>query len=125
MMVPQAVKIYLATSPTDMRKQHDGLSSLVRKELAEDVYSGHLFIFINRRRDRVKILAWDRGGYVLWYKRLERGHFRIPEVTNGQRSVSLDAGQLAMLLDGVDYSRVQRQKRWTPPSQNVIHPAVQ
>jgi transposase len=124
-MVPQAVKIYLATSPTDMRKQHDGLSALVRQELAEDVYSGHLFVFVNRRGDRVKILTWDGGGYVLWYKRLERGRFRIPKILNGQRAVKLDPGQLAMLLDGVDYSRVPRQKRWNPPSNRAIQSPLQ
>jgi len=118
MMMPQAVKIYLATAPADMRKAHDGLSALVRQELGENVYSGHLFVFANRRADRVKILTFDRGGFVLWYKRLERGRFRIPKISNGQRSVKLDAGQLAMLLDGVDYSRVQRQNRWWKPPED-------
>ena len=120
MMVPQSVKIYLATAPADMRKAHDGLAALVRQQLGRNVYSGHLFVFVNRRADRVKILAFDRGGFVLWYKRLEEGRFRVPSVGAGERSVKLDAGQLSMLLDGVDFSRVRRQKCWTPPSAETM-----
>jgi transposase len=107
------VRIYLATEPTDMRKGHDGLAGLVR-QLGHDVFSGHLYVFISRRRDRVKILTWDRGGYVLWYKRLERGGLRIPAIEAAKRSVSLDAGQLSMLLEGIDFSRINRPKRWEP-----------
>jgi transposase len=110
-----AVKIYLSTAPTDMRKGHDGLRAIVEQHLGEDVYSGHLFVFVSRRRDRVKILAWDRGGFVLWYKRLEQGRFKMPRVDLDQRSVHIDAGQLAMLLDGLDFSRVRRPRRWEPP----------
>lgn len=117
--LPESVRIYLATTPTDMRKGFDGLSALVENELGGDVYSGHLFVFISRRGDRVKILTWDRGGFVLWYKRLERGRFRIPTLEPGQKRVTLDAGQLAMLLEGVDYSRIQRPKRWQPPTRQA------
>jgi transposase len=112
-----AVKIYLATEPTDMRKGFDGLCALVKQSLGRDVYSGHLFVFVSRRRDRIKVLAWDRGGFVLWYKRLEQGRFRMPQFKTRQRSVDIDAGQLAMLLDGIDFSRVRRPRRWQPPRQ--------
>ena len=113
--LPESVRIYLATSPTDMRKGFDGLSALIEHELGEDVYSGHLFVFVSRRGDRVKILTWERGGFVLWYKRLERGQFKRPRISARQKSVALDAGQLAMLLEGVDYSKVRRGRRWRPP----------
>ena len=117
--LPESVRIYLATTPTDMRKGFDGLSALVAQELGEDVYSGHLFVFVSRRGDRVKILTWERGGFVLWYKRLERGRFRVPGLGPEQKSVTLDAGQLAMLLEGVDYRRLRRPKRWRPPRQRA------
>jgi transposase len=117
--LPESVRIYLCTTPTDMRKGFDGLSSLVEHEMGQDVYSGHLFVFVSRRGDRVKILGWDRGGFVLWYKRLEQGRFRVPALEPAQKSVTLDAGQLAMLLEGVDYSRLQRPKRWQPPARHA------
>ena len=99
--LPGSVRIYLSTAPTDMRKGHDGLRALVERELGADVYSGHLFVFVSRKGDRIKILAWDHGGFVLWYKRLERGRFRVPRVAPSERSVQLDGAQLTMLLDGI------------------------
>lgn len=113
--LPSSVKIYLSTKPTDMRKGFDGLSALVRR-WGQDVYSGHLFVFVSRRGDRVKVLSWDRGGFVLWYKRLERGRFKLPSLTHCEQRVALDAGQLSMLLEGIDYSRVKRPRRWQPPT---------
>ena len=111
--LPSSVRIYLAPGPTDMRKGFDGLSALVVAS-GLDVFSGHLFVFVSRRRDRVKILTWDRGGFVLWYKRLERGRFRVPAVEPDARTVRLDAAQLTMILDGIDVSQVRRSKPWTP-----------
>ena len=119
--LPPSVKIFLASAPTDMRKGHDGLAALVSQQLEQDVYSGHLYVFVSRRRDRCKILTWDRGGFVLWYKRLERGRFRLPLMETEQDSVKLDAGQLAMLLDGIDFSRVRRPLRWEPPRRAARH----
>ena len=107
--IPESVRIYLATAPTDMRKGFDGLSALIENEWREDVYSGHLFVFVSRRGDRVKILTWQRGGFVLWYKRLERGRFQMPSIAAQQKSVTLDAGELAMLLEGVDYSKLEQR----------------
>ena len=78
--LPPSVRIYLATAPADMRKGHDGLSALVKQELGQDVFSGHLFVFVSRKGNRIKILTWDHGGFVLYYKRLERGRFRLPAV---------------------------------------------
>ena len=113
--LPPSVRIFLATAPCDMRKGHDGLSALVKQQLGLDVYSGHLFAFVSRKGDRVKILTWDHGGFVLYYKRLERGRFRLPSLPKGQESVQLESTQLTMLLDGIDYSRVRRPPRWQPP----------
>lgn len=114
--LPPSVKIFLFAAPTDMRKGHDGLSALVVNELRADLYSGHLFVFVSRRGDRVKILAWDRGGLALWYKRLEKGRFRLPKIREDARSVQMDSGELSMLLEGIDYSKVRRPKRWEPPA---------
>lgn len=72
------------------------------------MFSGHLFVFISKRGDRVKILTWDNGGFVLWYKHLERGRFRLPALRPEQENLELDSGQLAMLLDGIDFSCVKR-----------------
>jgi transposase len=116
LLLPQSVKIYLATAPTDMRKGFDTLAALVEQDLGQDVYSGHLFVFVSKRANRIKILTWVQGGFVLWYKRLERGRFKMPFVDKDSRSVKLDSGQLAMLLDGIDYSRVRRPRRWHPPA---------
>ena len=111
--LPPSVRIYLAAGPVDLRKSIDGLGALA-SERCHDLYSGHLFVFTSRRGDRIKILAWDRGGFVLYYKRLERGRFRLPEVAPGAAEVQLEATQLAMLLDGIDVKRVKAPPRWEP-----------
>lgn len=112
-MLPPSVRIYLAAEPADMRNAMDGLTAKIRR-LGGDPFDGHLYVFLSKRRDRVKILTWSRGGFVLWYKRLEKSRFRMPPVDTGKTTMSLDAGQLAMLLDGVDFSRVKRTKVWEP-----------
>ena len=111
-----AVQIFLATEPTDMRKSIDGLSAIVQNQWGADVYSGHLFAFVSRRGDRVKILTWSSGGFVLYYKRLEKGRGSVPAVEAEAVHVALDATQLAMLLDGLDLARVKQPRRWTPPA---------
>lgn len=116
--LPTSVRIYLAAEPVDMRLGFDGLAARVERR-GHDVYSGHLFVFIGRRTDRVKILTWSRGGFVLWYKRLERGRFRWPRIDADQSCVALDAGQLAMLLDGVELDKVRRLRPWQPPSRET------
>jgi len=113
--LPSAVRILLASGPVDMRKSIDGLMALVRNAWGEDVYSGHLFVFVGRRGDRVKILTFSRGGFILYYKRLERGRLRLPRVEAQAQSVQLDATQLAMLLDGIDVAEVKRPDAWMPP----------
>ena len=99
--LPSSVRIYLAAEPVDLRKSIDGLSAMARAQ-GHDLYSGHLFVFGGRRRDRIKILVWDRGGFVLLYKRLELGRFRWPDVPASALEIEVDGTQLAMLLDGID-----------------------
>jgi len=117
--LPSAVRIYLAAGPVDLRKSIDGLGAMVT-ERGHDVYSGHLYVFTSRRGDRIKILTWDRGGFVLYYKRLEKGRFRLPQLAADQAEAELDAAQLAMLLDGIDVKQVQRPQGWTPPSRQKL-----
>jgi len=109
-----AVQVVLATEPVDLRRGHDGLITLVRSLWRADPYSGTLFVFFGRRRDRVKVLFFSAGGFVVYYKRLERGRFCMPHVPEAATQVVLDAASLAMLLDGVDLRAVRRGPRWEP-----------
>ena len=106
-----AVKIYLAAGATDMRKGFDSLAALVRDHLGHDPLSGSLFLFVGRGRDRIKVLHWDSDGFALWYKRLEEGTFRLP-TTEAEASIELKASELAMLLEGIDLSRLKRRQRF-------------
>lgn len=108
----QAQRIWLAAEATDMRCGFDRLAERVRSIIGQDPLSGHLFLFRSRRGDRLKILAWDRDGFVLWYKRLEVGVFKLPRVAGNQRSVELRASELAMVLDGIDVSKLKRVPRY-------------
>ncbi len=113
---PRSVRIFIGSTPIDMRKSIDGLTAIVQEELGQDAYSGSLFVFVSRRRDRVKILTWDKGGFVLVYKRLERGQFKLPHMDASSMTVEIDSTQLTMLLDGIDFGRVRRPDHWKPPS---------
>ena len=104
--LPAGVLIWLAAGETDLRKGIDGLSALVQMQLAEDPFSGQLYVFRGRRGDRVKILWWDGDGLCLIAKRLERGRFVWPRATSG--TVSLTSAQLSMLLEGIDWRRLER-----------------
>jgi len=108
--LPPTVRIYLASEPADMRRSFDSLAAMVREGLREDPLSGHLFVFRNKREDRVKILWWDRSGFALWYKRLEEGTFRFPP--SQAASVRVEAAELALLLEGIDLGAVRRRKRF-------------
>jgi transposase len=94
-----------------MRRSFDGLAALVPASLSQDPLSGHLFVFRNRRGDRVKVLWWDRDGYALWYKRLESGVFRFPEADESG-AVEVSSPDLALVLEGIDVRGVRRQKRY-------------
>jgi len=104
--LPAGVQVWLAAGATDMRKGFDGLAALVPQRLAEDPFSGQLFVFRGRRGDRLKILWWDGDGLCLFAKRLERGRFVWPQAASG--TVSLSGAQLSMLLEGIDWRRPER-----------------
>ena len=111
---PANVTIYLHTEPTDMRKGIDGLSGIVRGQFSGDPVDGSLYLFVNRRRDRLKILHWDGTGFWVFYKVLERGTFEVRK-SDGNR-LEIDATQLAMLLGGVSLVGVKRRKRYSRAS---------
>jgi transposase len=102
--VPAGIRVLVATKPVDFRKGGDGLVALVREALGEDPFSGTIFVFRSKRADRVKVLAWDGSGLVLFWKRLEHGGFRWPPISDGV--MRLSASQLAALVDGMDWSRL-------------------
>jgi len=103
--IPEDIKIYIATAPVDMRRSFDGLSATVHDVLKQNPLSGHIFVFRGKRGDRVKILVWDRNGFLLVYKRLERGHFKWPRTTMPVLSVT--KRDLELLLDGIDFTRLK------------------
>ena len=108
----QGARIWLAVEATDMRCGFDRLAERVKTVIGQEPLSGHYFLFRSRRGDRLKILVWDRDGFVLWYKRLESGVFKLPRVDAGARSVELRASELAMVLDGIDVSKLKRVPRY-------------
>jgi len=108
----QGARIWMASEATDMRCGFDRLAERVRAVIGENPQSGHLFVFRSRRGDRLKILFWERDGYALWYKRLEVGVFKLPRVEHGARSMELRASELAMILDGIDVSKLKRVPRY-------------
>jgi transposase len=120
--LPAAVRVFLCTRPTDMRKSFDGLLGMVREFLGQDPLSGHLFLFLNRRCDRVKILFWEPDGLVIWYKRLEAGTFQKldpasrADRSSGQAGLELTATDLTLLLNGIDVTTAQRRKRYARAS---------
>ncbi len=108
LMVPPSVRVFLATAPCDMRRSFDGLAALVQEQLGENPFAGGLFLFRNRRGDRIKALYWDGQGYCLFYKRMERGTFVFPKPQAGK--VLISAQQLTLLLDGVDWQRLPTRR---------------
>lgn len=115
-LMPSSVRVYVATSPANLRKSFEGLSNEVRTVLAADPLSGHVFIFLNRRRTQVKMLVWTRGGFTIVHKRLERGCFAFPSrVTSDATRVEIDAHELAMLLEGLEVAKERGATRWSPP----------
>ncbi len=115
----QSARIWLAATPVDMRCGFDRLAELARAVTGQDPFHAHLFIFRSRRGDRLKVLQWDRDGYVLWYKRLEVGVFRLPQIRSGASSIELRPSEFAMLLDGIDMSRVKRMPRYDRDASEV------
>jgi transposase len=114
LMLPPGSRVFLATSCVDGRKGINGLSVLVRSQFGQDPLSGALYVFFSKRADRVRVLYWDRDGYVLIAKRLERARYRIPWQSE-RGHVALEAAELLLTLEGIDLTRATRRKRWTPP----------
>jgi transposase len=108
--LPSSVRIFVCLQAADMRRSFDGLAWMVEQYLCADPLSGHLFVFRNRRGDRLKILYWDRDGLAIWYKRLEEGTSRFPR--GNERSIQVTATELSMLLDGIDLPRVKKRRRY-------------
>jgi len=110
--LPASVRVYLCLSPCDMRKSFDSLHALVREQLELDAFAGHLFVFVSRRRDRLKILYWDRDGFALWAKRLEEGTYAVPWAEGGELRREITAQELGALLSGIDLRQAERRKRY-------------
>lgn len=110
--LPASVRVYLCTSPCDMRRSFDGLHALVTEAMQLDAFGGHLFVFANRRKDRVKILYWDRDGFAVWAKRLEEGTYAMPFGRDDEPRLEITAQELGALLSGIDLSVAKRRKRY-------------
>ena len=113
--LPSAIRIFLCTEPTDMRRGFDRLAEMVRQVIGQNPLSGHLFVFRSRRGDRLKLLYWDTGGFALWYKRLEKGRFPAPSRVG--EDFHITARELAMMLEGLEESAVRRRNRFELPGQ--------
>jgi transposase len=126
--LPHPVRVFLHIPPTDLRKGFDALSGLVTTAFGQDLTSGHLFLFVNRRRDRLKILYWDRGdGLAIWYKRLEIGSFQLPVADRDAVSIEMSPTQLALILSGIDLRSARQRKRYqrpTPEAEKSIAPPL-
>lgn len=107
-------KIYLYAKPVDMRRSFDGLHAIVQSEFRRDIRDGDVFVFLNRRLDRVKLLHWDRDGMAIWMKRLERGTFQRPACPPKGVQVEMDATDLTLLLSGIELTSVKRRPRYSP-----------
>ena len=115
LLLPRAVRVYVATQPVRLNRSFDGLSNVVREILGRDPLSGHVFVFINRRRTMVKLLVWTRGGFTIVHKRLERGTFaRVFSKDESRTHVEIDVHELSMLLEGIELITGRTSKRWEP-----------
>ena len=113
--LPPSVRVFVCLKPADMRRSLDGLAAMTREILREDPLSGHLFVYFNRRRNRVKILFWDRSGLCLYYKRIEKGAFRISDFEHPKlRRSEIEAAELSLILEGIDLSNARRRARFVP-----------
>ena len=113
------VRVFLHTPATDLRKGFDALFGLVSTAFSQDPTTGHLFLFVNRRRDRLKILYWDRDGLAIWYKRLETGSFQVPAPSHDAVSIEMSPTQLSLILSGIDIHSARQRKRYQRPTPEV------
>lgn len=123
--LPPSVRLFVATQPVDGRKGADSLMVIVRDDFGHDPLGGHLFVFFSKRRDRVRVVYWDRNGFAMWSKRLQRGRFCLSFAKDGELAVSaVEAAELALILEGIDLAGARRRPRWQPsnstsPAQKV------
>jgi transposase len=110
---PAALDVYVYTHATDMRKSYDSLASLVQNEIKQNPLSGHIFVFFNKSRNRVKLLYWDKSGYCIFMKRLEEGRFHIYDWNGGHTSYVTDPKELSHILDGIDLINAKKYHRYT------------
>ena len=106
------LRIFVCTTPTNMNYSFDSLMGRVQEIFDQDPTSGHLFLFFNRRRDRIKSLFWDHEGFCIWYKRLEAGTFQMLTTTNDPEGIEIEYGHLIQLLDGIDLNTGRRRRRY-------------
>jgi transposase len=109
--LPDHVRVYLYTQPVDFRKGFDGLTGIVTTALGQNVTNGSLFLFVNRRGDRIKALWWETGGLTLWYRRLEQGTVELPHRTDECSHITLDSVELAMWLGGVPLKAARMRRK--------------
>jgi transposase len=119
--LPPSVRIFVATQPVDGRKGVDSLAAIVRSALAQDPLSGHLYVFFSKRCDRVRVVYWDRNGFAMWTKRLEKGRFCPTFSADGRlSSAAIEAAELALIVEGIDLAGARRRPRWHPRSTPLL-----
>jgi transposase len=118
--LPPSVRLFVATQPVDGRKGADSLMVIVRDVFRHDPLSGHLFVFFSMRRDRVRIVYWDRNGFAMWTKRLEHRRFRLSFADRGKLDVTaIEAAELALILEGIELEGAKRRPRWVPQTEST------
>ena len=120
--LPPGVRLFVAMDRVDMRKGFDALAAIVQHQLGLDPLNGHIVLFVNKRGNLMKLLFFDRSGWAILYKRLERGTFQLPSVESPVGRAEIDAGELAMILEGIDLRTAVRRKRYRRPTRPVTHP---
>jgi transposase len=117
--LPSQIRVFLYRLPTDMRKSFNGLVALTESALRQDPLSGSLFVFVNRRRDRLKILYWGQTGFCIWYQQLQQGTFQLPteDALQEQETIEVTRSQLSLILDGIDLSSARQRRRFQLPQQ--------
>ena len=124
--VSSQTRIFLAREPVDMRKSFHGLIGLTESVLEQDPLSGHLFVFVNRRRDRIKLLYWGGTGFCIWYQQLEEGGYQLPDAAtvDEREGIEITGSQLSLILDGIDLSSVRQRRRYQLPVDRAMQNPV-
>jgi len=118
--LPPQVRVFLYRLPTDMRKSFNGLVALTESVLQQDPLSGSLFVFVNRRRDRIKILYWGQTGFCIWYQQLQKGTYQLPgDALEEQQTIEVTRSQLSLILDGIDLSSARQRTRFQLPREQL------